>query len=154
VVTLSSLLQYNTLCVVHSVFSFCTVYYTYTHTHTHTRTNKDWINMQPLDRTDSVTNWTKLRRGSGIFKHLLYVTLRNTKKEVKHRGIIRCLPSFNLPPHCTVRTLCYHRTKTFARTNLHILILRITIAVYCYSDTGEHLIGFANPTATDNEAKT
>ena len=28
-----------------------------THTHTHTpHTNKDWINMQPLDRTDSVND--------------------------------------------------------------------------------------------------
>jgi hypothetical protein len=28
----------------------------HTHTHTHTHTNKDWINMQPLDRTDSVND--------------------------------------------------------------------------------------------------
>jgi len=34
----------------------CTVHYTHTHTHTHTHTNKDWINMQPLDQTDSVND--------------------------------------------------------------------------------------------------
>jgi len=34
----------------------CTVHYTHTHTHTHTHTNKEWINMQPLDRTDSVND--------------------------------------------------------------------------------------------------
>jgi hypothetical protein len=28
----------------------------HTHTHTHTHTNKDWINMQPLDQTDSVND--------------------------------------------------------------------------------------------------
>jgi hypothetical protein len=32
----------------------CTVHYTHTYTHTHT--NKDWINMQPLDRTDSLND--------------------------------------------------------------------------------------------------
>ena len=30
--------------------------HTHTHTHTYTHTNKDWINMQPLDRTDSVND--------------------------------------------------------------------------------------------------
>ena len=43
----------------------CTVHYTHTHTHhtrahththTHTHTSKDWINMQSLDRTDSVND--------------------------------------------------------------------------------------------------
>jgi len=35
-----------------------TVHYTHTHarTHTHTYANKDWINMHPLDRTDSVND--------------------------------------------------------------------------------------------------
>jgi hypothetical protein len=30
--------------------------HTHTHTHTHTSTNKDGINMQPQDRTDSIHN--------------------------------------------------------------------------------------------------
>jgi hypothetical protein len=30
--------------------------HTHTRTHTHTHTNKDWINIQPLDRTDSVND--------------------------------------------------------------------------------------------------
>ena len=31
-------------------------HHTHTHTHTHTHANKDWINMQPLDWTDSVND--------------------------------------------------------------------------------------------------
>jgi hypothetical protein len=33
-----------------SYFAQCTTQ-PHTHTHTHTHTNKDWINMQPQDRT-------------------------------------------------------------------------------------------------------
>jgi len=57
------LLTLHLLCTVHYTHTH-TYTHTYTHTrththvhtHTYTHTNKDWINMKPLDQTDSVNN--------------------------------------------------------------------------------------------------